>query len=165
MWCNEYWIIRRDKHLPPSPGYSPGDTIQDAIGQLCCQGAAVCQHPQGLYHRAVSPSPSVLSLYPCQRLLLPRCKTWHFSLLSIFKFSIAHFSCFLAIADYQPLSISPGHSLQHCVTCERAKSASHCLLQSLVRQVLTQIPGTPRTVQTLNHHPLTLTTQLVFLFT
>lgn len=71
MWCNKRWIIRGDNHLPWSTGYVPGDTVQDAASQLCCQGLAVCQHLQGLPCRTAPPSPSVPSLYPCQGLFLP----------------------------------------------------------------------------------------------
>lgn len=48
-----------DNPFPPSTAHVPIDTAQDAARPLCCQGTplahvqlAVCQGPQGLFHRA-----------------------------------------------------------------------------------------------------------------
>lgn len=97
-------------HLPQSTGYMLGDTVQDAAGQLGCQGGAVCKQPQGLSCRAGLPSPCP------QPVLLPgalpsRFKTRNLSLQTIFRFSIFKF-LLLSRNSWLPallLSISPGH--------------------------------------------------------
>lgn len=143
--------VERENHFPPSTGFVPVHTAQEAVGCLCCQGRqlarvqlAVCQGSWSLSIELL-PRQSVPSLCCCKRFFLPRCRTWHFSLCVFIRFLSACSSSMLetlwmvalllSVLTFPPSLVSTAKHFRRC-----SVASSKSLLKLLARTGLRTDP-------------------------